>query len=43
LQSPPLRGGREGLLDMSPFAKGIYFLQITDANKNTFNKKIVIQ
>jgi hypothetical protein len=50
LQSPPLRGGREGLLDMSGYAKGIYFVQITSLSPLgrvgeglVVNRKIVVQ
>ncbi len=30
-------------IDMSNYAKGIYFVQITDENKNLVNRKIVVQ
>ncbi len=30
-------------LDMTGYAKGIYFVQVTDEKKNTINKKIIIQ
>jgi len=42
LTSPPLRGGREGLLDLSNLSKGIYFLQINN-DKGTVNKKLIKQ
>ena len=29
------------ILDMSSFARGMYFVQITDANKNVVNKKVI--
>ncbi len=35
--------GKSVVLDMSGFAKGIYFVQITDDNKNVVNRKIVLQ
>ena len=41
LTSTPLGGGREGLVDMSSLANGIYFVQLTDENKNVINKKII--
>ncbi len=30
-------------LDMSGYAKGVYFVQIIDANKNVVNRKVVKQ
>jgi len=33
---------RQLTLDMSGFAKGIYFVRITDENKNVVNRKIVL-
>ena len=41
LTSTPLGGGREGLVDMSSLANGIYFVQLTDENKNVINKKVI--
>lgn len=35
--------GKQLNLDMSGYAKGIYFIQITDENKNTTNKKIIVE
>ncbi len=35
--------GKSVILDMSGFAKGIYFVQVTDEKKNVINKKIVVQ
>jgi hypothetical protein len=43
LQSPPLRGCREGLLDMAGYAKGIYFVRIEDEKKNVVMRKVVKQ
>ncbi len=34
---------KSATIDMSGYAKGIYFVQITDENKNSINKKIVLQ
>ena len=39
--SATLRGTKSVTLDMSGYAKGIYFVQITDANKNVVNRKII--
>ena len=41
--STTLKGTKSVTLDMSGYAKGIYFVQITDANKNMMNKKIIVQ
>jgi Secretion system C-terminal sorting domain len=41
LTSLPLRGGLEGLLDLSSLSRGIYFVRIEDENKNVVNKKII--
>lgn len=41
LTSTPLGGGSEGHVDMSSLANGIYFVQLTDENKNVINKKII--
>ena len=38
-----IRNGKTVTLDMNGYAKGIYFVQITDANKNVVNKKVVVQ
>lgn len=35
--------GKSAVLDMSDIAKGIYFVQITDENKNVVNRKVVVQ
>ena len=34
--------GKTATLDMSGYAKGVYFVQIIDANKNVVNKKIIV-
>ncbi len=34
---------RQSSIDMSGFAKGIYFVRIEDEKKNVVNKKIVVQ
>ena len=34
---------KQATIDMSGVAKGIYFVQITDANKNVVNRKIVVE
>ncbi len=34
---------KQTVIDMSGVAKGIYFIQITDENKRTVNKKIILQ
>ncbi len=36
-----LVNGKTATLDMSGYAKGVYFVQITDANKNVVNRKVV--
>ena len=33
--------GKSATLDISSYAKGVYFVQITDANKNVVNRKII--
>ena len=35
--------GKQSTIDLSGAAKGIYFAEIIDANKNAVNKKIVVQ
>ena len=35
--------GKSATLDMGGYAKGVYFVQIIDVNKNVVNKKIVMQ
>ena len=35
--------GKEAVLNMTGYAKGIYFVQITDEKKNRVNKKIVVE
>ena len=35
--------GKTATLDMSGYTKGIYFVQITDANKNVVNRKVVVE
>ncbi len=40
LTPPPLRGGREGLIDMSGLAKGVYFLSV-NSQQGVVNRKIV--
>jgi len=37
------RTGQQSTIDISKYAKGIYFVRITDENKNVVNRKIVIQ
>jgi len=32
LQPPPLRGGREGLIDISTLSNGIYFVEVAPLN-----------
>jgi Secretion system C-terminal sorting domain len=39
-KSEPLNN--QSTINSSQFAKGIYFVQITDENKNVVNRKIVI-
>ncbi len=38
-----LKNEKTATLDMSSYAKGVYFVQIKDANKNVVNRKIVVQ
>jgi len=35
------KNGCSTTLDMIGFARGMYFVQITDANKNVVNKKVI--
>lgn len=35
--------GKQYIIDKGDLSKGIYFVQVTDENKNSINKKIVIQ
>ncbi len=35
--------GKSATIDLSGVAKGIYFVRITDENKNVTNRKIVVQ
>jgi len=43
LQPPPLRGGREGLIDISNLSKGIYFVEVTAKDKQVMRSKIMKQ
>jgi len=43
LQSPPLWGGREGLIDMSKQPKGIYFVRLMDVNNSVVCTQRVIK
>ena len=38
-----LKNAKSATLDMSGYAKGVYFIQIIDANKNVTNKKVVLE
>ena len=33
--------GKTATLDMRGYAKGVYFVQIIDANKNVVNRKVI--
>ena len=38
-----LANGKTATVDMIDYAKGVYFVQITDANKNVVNRKVVVE